>query len=73
MSEEESDYTKPWIRHAVLWAGFAVLVVVGIWTVVLPAVEDSPVDPDASAEEAEAESGAEDDEDDAENTNDSDD
>lgn len=69
MNEEESDYTKPWIRHAILWAGFAVLVVVGIWTVVLPAVEDSPVDPDAPAEEAE--SG--DLEDDAENTSDSED
>lgn len=66
MNEEESEYTKPWIRHAVLWAGFAVLVVVGIWTVVLPAVEDSPVDPDAAAE---AESG--DNEDEAENASDS--
>lgn len=69
MSEEESEYTKPWVRHAVLWAGFAVLVVVGIWTVVLPSVEDSPVDPDVSAEDAESGEGAESDD---ENTNDSD-
>ena len=52
MSEEESEYTKPWIRHAVLWGGFVVLVVVGVWTVVLPAVEDSPLDPDAEAAES---------------------
>lgn len=54
MNDNEAEYSKPWIRHAVLWAGFAVLVVVGIWTVVIPAVEDSPVDPEQSAEEADS-------------------
>lgn len=69
MSEEESEYTKPWIRHAVLWTGFAILVMVGVWTVVLPSVEDSPVDPDVSAEDAESGESVESDD---ENTNDSD-
>ncbi|MFT5354938.1 MAG: hypothetical protein ACI9KE_002151 [Polyangiales bacterium] len=68
MSEEESEYTKPWIRHAILWAGFAVLVVVGVWTVVLPSVEDSPVDPEVTNAEAESGEAVSDDD---ENPNDS--
>lgn len=69
MSDQESEYTAPWVRHAILWAGFAVLVVVGIWTVVLPAVEDSPVDPDTTREEAESGEAAADEEENSSDSN----
>ena len=52
----EEPRTSPWVRNAVLLVGFLILVAVGIFTVVLPELEEAeaPESP-APASEAAAE------------------
>ncbi len=45
MSDEEAT-SGPWLRHALLWGAFAILVAIGIVTVMLPSLEDAPQDED---------------------------
>lgn len=47
MSEAQSGEPGPWLRHALLWGAFAVLVAIGVVTVMLPSLEDAPQDEDA--------------------------
>ncbi len=53
IAPEEAEYDKPVLRHVFLWGGFLLILLVGVWTVLLPALEDDP------GEEPGAESSAE--------------
>lgn len=57
MSEQEKSQPKgPWVRHLLLWTAFVAWVVVGVWTVMIPALEDAP-DESSSPEESAEEEG----------------
>ena len=49
MNDENGESSSgPWLRHALLWGAFAILVAIGIVTVMLPSLEDAPLDEDAA-------------------------
>ena len=47
---EENEYERPLRRHLVLWALFAVLLVVGTISVLVPALEDHSGEEEAPRE-----------------------
>jgi hypothetical protein len=50
----EEPRTSPLVSQLVLWAAFAVLVILGVVTVLVPELSDAPEDEEASPAAAEA-------------------